>query len=58
MAWKALRTGQGDAVIDPGTPFTYTDEDKMDNRTAFGKALKDIADRNISKGSDRLRLRL
>jgi len=36
--------------IDPGNPFTYRDEDKVDNRTAFGKALKDLGDRNISRG--------
>jgi transketolase len=37
-------------IIDSGTPFTYTNEDKVDNRTAFGKALKDLGDKNISKG--------
>ncbi len=37
-------------VIDSGSPFTYRDEDKVDNRTAFGKALKDLGDKNISKG--------
>jgi transketolase len=36
--------------IDPGVPFTYRDEDKVDNRTAFGKALKDLGDKNIGKG--------
>lgn len=36
--------------VDGGTPFTYRDEDKVDNRTAFGKALKDLGDKNISKG--------
>ncbi len=36
--------------IDTGEPFTYRDEDKVDNRSAFGKALKDIADRNIPRG--------
>ena len=36
-------------IIDIGTPFTYTNEDKVDNRTAFGKALKDLGDKNISK---------
>jgi transketolase len=39
-----------EASIDAGTPFTYSDEDKIDNRTAFGKALKDLADRNIGRG--------
>jgi len=37
-------------TIDAGQPFTYASEDKIDNRTAFGKALKDLADRNIGKG--------
>jgi len=37
-------------AIDAGNAFTYSEEDKIDNRTAFGKALKDIADKNISKG--------
>lgn len=36
--------------VDAGQPFTYVNEDKIDNRTAFGKALKDLADRNIGKG--------
>jgi transketolase len=33
-----------------GEPFTYRNEDKIDNRTAFGKALKDLGDKNINKG--------
>ncbi|HOE18613.1 MAG TPA: transketolase [Syntrophorhabdaceae bacterium] len=37
-------------TIDAGVPFSYANEDKIDNRTAFGKALKDMADRNIGKG--------
>ena len=40
-----------EVAIDPGTPFTYTNEEKVDNRSAFGKALKDLADRNIDEGS-------
>ena len=32
------------AAIDTGAPFTYMDDDKIDNRTAFGKALKDIGE--------------
>ena len=36
--------------VDPGKPFTYTEENKIDNRTAFGKTLKDLGDRNINKG--------
>ncbi len=37
--------------VDTGIPFTYNDADKIDGRTAFGKALKDLGDRNISKGT-------
>jgi transketolase len=33
-----------------GTPFTYSDTDGLDNRSAFGKALKDLADKNIPEG--------
>ncbi len=33
-----------------GEPFSYTDADKMDNRSAFGKALKDLADKNVPSG--------
>lgn len=36
--------------IDTASPFTYSDADKIDNRTAFGKALKDLADKNIPDG--------
>ncbi len=36
--------------IDAGSPFTYKDEDKIDNRTAFGKTLKDLGDKNIGHG--------
>ncbi len=36
--------------VDTGAPFTYNESDKIDNRTAFGKALKDIGDRNIPNG--------
>lgn len=38
-------------TIDTGTPFTYKDEDKVDNRSAFGKALKDLGDRNNASGN-------
>jgi len=41
---------RSDMAIDAGMSFTYNEEDKMDNRSAFGKALKDLGDRNISKG--------
>jgi transketolase len=37
-------------TVDTGSPFTYTEEEKVDNRSAFGKALKDLGDRNINKG--------
>ncbi len=37
-------------VIDAGIPFTYADEDKVDNRTAFGKALTDLGEKNIPRG--------
>jgi transketolase len=39
-----------DLNIEVGIPFVYHDEDKVDNRTAFGNALKDLADKNIPKG--------
>jgi transketolase len=39
-----------DEAIDTGAPFTYNESDKIDNRSAFGKALKDIGDRNIPHG--------
>ena len=57
--YRELRKGQWtfsldskdlDEAIDAGAPFTYNESDKVDNRTAFGKALKDIGDRNIPNG--------
>ncbi len=33
-------------VIDPGQPFTYGPGDKVDNRAAFGRALRDMGLRN------------
>lgn len=36
--------------IEEGAPRTYHDKDKIDNRTAFGNALSDLADVNIPKG--------
>jgi transketolase len=36
--------------VDTGSPFTYANEDKLDNRSAFGKTLKDLGDINIGKG--------
>jgi len=48
--WKAPDVNR-EVSIDPGEPFTYRNEDKLDNRSAFGKALKDIGEKNIPKGS-------
>lgn len=45
-----LSRGEQDLKIDTGLPFTYQESDKIDNRSAFGKALKDIGDRNIPEG--------
>jgi transketolase len=39
-----------DLQFETGMPVIYRDEDKVDNRTAFGNALKDIADKNIPHG--------
>lgn len=36
--------------VKTGNPFTYKDEDKVDNRTAFGKVLKALGDLNIENG--------
>lgn len=36
--------------VDTGQPFTYSDKDGLDNRTAFGKALRDLGVRNIAFG--------
>ncbi|MEN2984886.1 MAG: transketolase [Dictyoglomaceae bacterium] len=35
--------------IDVGEPFTYTPDMKIDNRSAFGKALRNLAELNIGK---------
>ncbi len=45
-----LSRDEQDLRIDAGSPFTYQESDKIDNRSAFGKALKDIGDRNIPQG--------
>lgn len=37
-------------AIDPGEPFTYQPADSIDNRSAFGKALKDLGEKNIRQG--------
>ncbi len=47
--WKPSASST-EISVDAGTPFNYSDADKVDNRTAFGKALKDLADRNIPNG--------
>jgi transketolase len=47
--WNPSNDGS-DMTIDIGGSLTYNEENKVDNRTAFGKALKDIADKNIPKG--------
>ncbi len=57
--YKEMRKGKATFVaayiepamnINAGKGFAYTEEDKIDNRTAFGRALKDIADKNSSDG--------
>jgi transketolase len=48
-AWKASYEEE-ETVVGVGEPFTYRDEDKIDNRTAFGRVLKDLGDKNIEKG--------
>lgn len=35
--------------IDPGEPRTYSPQEKTDNRSAFGKALQDVADINSGR---------
>lgn len=47
--WKASAPSKA-PYIDTGAPLNYTINDKLDNRTAFGKALKDLGDKNINKG--------
>ncbi len=47
--WKpSLETNK--TVIECGVPFIWRDEDKIDNRTAFGRALKDLGEKNIPHG--------
>jgi transketolase len=57
--YKELRKGrwtwsssyvEPDVEIDMGVALTYKEEDKVDNRTAFGNALKDLADHNVPEG--------
>jgi transketolase len=47
--WKGTYK-EFESAIDGGTPRTYPPDDKTDNRSAFGNALKDIADVNIPRG--------
>lgn len=35
--------------LDVGSPHTYTKEDKLDNRTAFGEVMKDLAKLNCAR---------
>ena len=37
------------AVLETGTPHTYTKDDKKDNRGAFGKALAEVGELNCGK---------
>lgn len=49
--WKSTYAVE---VLDPGlvtgAPLTYTEANNLDNRSAFGKALKDLGDKNIAEG--------
>ncbi len=47
--WKPSAVGNGQG-LEPGEPFTYPPDSKLDNRSAFGKALKDLGDKNIAAG--------
>jgi transketolase len=48
--WRPETTGADMPVLDEGTPFTYSDADKVDNRSAFGRALKSLGEANIPEG--------
>ena len=50
MGMAARQSSDESPAIETGAPFTYVDEDKVDNRTAFGKALKDLGEKNIPFG--------
>lgn len=43
---KVFEAPKPNLVIDTGKPILYTKDDKTDNRTAFGKALADLAKLN------------
>ncbi len=47
--WRPAVNGEP-PLMETGTPFDYVDEDKVDNRSAFGKALKDLGEKNIPFG--------
>jgi transketolase len=44
--WRPALNDESPA-IETGVPFSYVDDDKVDNRSAFGKALKDLGEKNI-----------
>ncbi len=49
--WQPVKSETEDASnLVTGVPFTYADTDGLDNRSAFGKALKDLAAKNIPEG--------
>lgn len=49
--WKWKPTSEDRSFsVDTGQGFIYSDQDGLDNRTAFGKALKDLGERNIPFG--------
>jgi transketolase len=51
LRWQpAAREVSSASSINTGTPFTYSDADGLDNRSAFGKALKDLAEKNMPEG--------
>jgi transketolase len=50
--WQPAASNAASAgSINTGTPFTYSDADGVDNRSAFGKALRDLAENNIPSGT-------
>ncbi len=48
--WRPVIRETVGGGINRGAPFTYSAADGLDNRSAFGKALKDLADKNIPEG--------
>ena len=47
---KTFTAKQAEGSLIAGAPFTYSDADGLDNRSAFGKTLKDLGDKNITGG--------